>query len=192
MHLPTSTKLAIKRVDNVFDNVGSCRRLLREVQLLRAMGHHRNIISLADVIEPSGQKSAFNSLYYAFEYMPMNLLQLMCCYEKLTAFHVKVITFNVMCGLKFMHSAGVMHRDLKADNILVDKKCTAKICDFGMARQTSDLVNPKTVLHGCYQFVKENKYTEDSENLSSEEVKKVTLDPKVFEAAVKDYKGIMK
>ena len=105
---------------------------------------------------------------------------------------MKAITFHVLCGLKFVHSAGVMHRDLKADNSLVDRTCTAKICDFGMARQTSDLVNPKTVLYGCYQCVKENKYTEDSENLSTEEVKKVTLDPKVFEAAIKDYKGIMK
>lgn len=43
-HLPSDTNVAIKKVDNVFANAGDAKRLLREVQILKSMGHHRNVI----------------------------------------------------------------------------------------------------------------------------------------------------
>jgi serine/threonine protein kinase len=46
----------------------------------------------------------------------------------------KVLIFNMLCGVNFIHSAGVIHRDLKPSNILIESDCTAKICDFGLAR----------------------------------------------------------
>jgi p38 MAP kinase len=41
---------------------------------------------------------------------------------------------GAQCGLKYMHSAGVIHRDLKPSDILVSEKCTVKICDIGLPR----------------------------------------------------------
>ena len=44
------------------------------------------------------------------------------------------ILYNLLCSLKFLHSANVIHRDIKPGNILIDNYCSIKICDFGLAR----------------------------------------------------------
>ena len=53
---------------------------------------------------------------------------------KLTEDHVMALLYNLICALKFIHSANVMHRDLKPANILVNNNCEVKLCDFGLAR----------------------------------------------------------
>ena len=52
----------------------------------------------------------------------------------LTESHLKMIAYNGLCGLKFLHSFNVIHRDLKPANILINKDCWVKFCDFGLAR----------------------------------------------------------
>ena len=37
-------------------------------------------------------------------------------------------------GLKYLHSIGILHRDIKPGNLLVNSNCLLKICDFGLAR----------------------------------------------------------
>ena len=44
------------------------------------------------------------------------------------------LMYNMLCGMKFIHSAGIMHRDVKPDNILISKKGTIMFCDFGLSR----------------------------------------------------------
>lgn len=48
--------------------------------------------------------------------------------------HVTVILYNLLCSIKFMHSANIIHRDIKPSNILVNEQCQIRICDFGLAR----------------------------------------------------------
>ncbi len=55
---------------------------------------------------------------------------------------MKRILYDTLCGLNFIHSAGVIHRDLKPDNILISTD-GSKICDFGLARQTKDILDPQ-------------------------------------------------
>jgi serine/threonine protein kinase len=48
--------------------------------------------------------------------------------------HLKIIIYNTLCSLKFLHSCNVVHRDIKPANILINKNCQVMICDFGLAR----------------------------------------------------------
>ena len=96
-------------------------------------------MKLFDILEPSDPAN-FKTLYLVFEAMPADLRKVYRGQFFMTERHIKTILFNLLCGLKYIHSAGIMHRDIKPANLLITQDCTVKICDFGLARQ----------LHGIY------------------------------------------
>ncbi len=48
--------------------------------------------------------------------------------------HIQFFLYQILRGLKYLHSCGILHRDLKPRNLLVNSNCDLKICDFGLAR----------------------------------------------------------
>jgi len=54
--------------------------------------------------------------------------------QPLSDAHFQSFIYQTLCGLKYIHSANVIHRDLKPGNLLVNADCELKICDFGLAR----------------------------------------------------------
>ena len=48
--------------------------------------------------------------------------------------HIKTFLYQMLVGVKYIHSAHCIHRDLKPANILLNEDCSLKICDFGLAR----------------------------------------------------------
>ena len=48
--------------------------------------------------------------------------------------HIKIIMYNIICSLHYLHTANIFHRDIKPANILIDFNCRTKLCDFGLAR----------------------------------------------------------
>ncbi|CAI4514170.1 BBM_1a_G0023490.mRNA.1.CDS.1 [Saccharomyces cerevisiae] len=132
------TTVAIKKVTNVFSKTLLCKRSLRELKLLRHFRGHKNITCLYDmdiVFYPDG---SINGLYLYEELMECDMHQIIKSGQPLTDAHYQSFTYQILCGLKYIHSADVLHRDLKPGNLLVNADCQLKICDFGLARGYSE------------------------------------------------------
>ena len=56
--------------------------------------------------------------------------------------------YNLLCAVKYLHSANVLHRDLKPANVLVNEDCSVKISDFGLARSISGVETATCILDG--------------------------------------------
>lgn len=48
--------------------------------------------------------------------------------------HIVTLLYNILCSVNFLHSANLIHRDLKPDNLLMNSSCEIKIADFGLSR----------------------------------------------------------
>lgn len=132
----TKEEVAIKKIANAFDNRIDAKRTLREIKLLCHMDHD-NIIKIKDIIIPP-EKEKFNDVYIAYELMDTDLHQIIRSSQALTDDHCQYFLYQLMRGLKYIHSANVLHRDLKPSNLLLNANCDLKICDFGLARTTSE------------------------------------------------------
>ncbi|KAL5531716.1 hypothetical protein ACEPAG_4593 [Sanghuangporus baumii] len=123
--------VAIKLVTRVFEKTSLAKRALREITLLRHFANHENITGLIDVDAISKD---FNEIYLFLEPMEADLHQIIKSGQTLTNEHVQYFVYQILRGMKYVHSASVVHRDLKPGNLLVNADCELKICDFGLAR----------------------------------------------------------
>lgn len=136
MNSETREMVAIKKIANAFDNHMDAKRTLREIKLLRHLDHE-NIIGIRDVIPPPIPE-AFNDVYVATELMDSDLHNIIRSNQNLSEEHCQYFLYQILRGLKYIHSANVIHRDLKPSNLLLNANCDLKICDFGLARPTSE------------------------------------------------------
>ncbi len=134
-HVSTKTRVAIKSELDVFDDPQTAKRILREICLLRVL-KHPNIVRLYDVFIPERRPHSqmFDSICLAFERAETSVDKLIKSPLILKPENVRLIIYNILVGLNYIHSAGVMHRDIKPGNILINSDCSIRICDFGLAR----------------------------------------------------------
>ena len=152
-HKPTGKKVAIKRMDGVFEDEIDCKRILREVNLLRQL-QHPYVIRIIDVIEPKDHEH-FDCIYVVLELAESDLKKVIKSAIHLQIKHIQTVVYNLLCATKYLHTANVIHRDLKPANVLVNEDCTVKICDFGLARSISGVGSSGMFLQGR-KFAKEN------------------------------------
>ncbi|KAI9355097.1 kinase-like domain-containing protein [Zopfochytrium polystomum] len=134
--LETNQDVAIKKVLKVFEKSILAKRALREIKLLRHFNGHENITGLLDM--DIADVTNFNEIYLVQELMEADLHQIIRSEQPLTDAHFQYFIYQICRGLKYIHSANVLHRDLKPGNLLVNADCELKICDFGLARGLSD------------------------------------------------------
>lgn len=128
----TQTVVAIKRCKRVFDDLIDCKRILREISILRCLKHN-NVVELKEIVAPPDMRT-FTELYIVMELADSDLKKLCKQDVTLTSLHINTLLYNLLVGLKYIHSAGIYHRDLKPANCFVNQDCTVKIGDFGLSR----------------------------------------------------------
>eukprot|EP00966_Prymnesium_polylepis_P306988 7094165-Prymnesium_polylepis.1 len=128
----TGNQVAIKRISNIFFDVGECVKVLREVRLLQHFCHE-NILGLHDLVL-RGSSGEAEDIYLVTALMDIDLHYVIHSRQTLHRDHIQYFVYQILRGLRAIHSAGVLHRDLKPSNILVNKDCELRICDFGLAR----------------------------------------------------------
>jgi mitogen-activated protein kinase 1/3 len=127
----TGQKVAIKKCPNIFEDPLDAKRIAREIRLLRHF-NHPNIIKILDITPPTA--ADFNDVYIVAELMDTDLHRVIYSGQRLTEEHIQFFLYQLLCGIKYMHSANVIHRDLKPSNILLNENCDLKVCDFGLSR----------------------------------------------------------
>lgn len=132
----TKEEVAIKKIGNAFDNTIDAKRTLREIKILRHMDHE-NIIAIKDIIRPP-KREGFSDVCIVYELMDTDLNQIIRSDQPLNDDHGQYFLYQILRGLKYVHSANVLHRDLKPGNLFVNVNCDLKIGDFGLARTTSE------------------------------------------------------
>ncbi|XP_068305004.1 probable serine/threonine-protein kinase At1g54610 [Pyrus communis] len=121
--------VALKKVR--FDNLEpeSVKFMAREINVLRKLDHP-NVIKLEGLV--TSRMSC--SLYLVFEYMEHDLSGLAATSGvKFTEPQVKCYMKQLLSGLEHCHNHGVLHRDIKGSNLLIDNEGSLKIADFGLA-----------------------------------------------------------
>lgn len=126
----TGHKVAIKIIDKSFiKDERTRRKIFQEVFIMKKL-NHRNIIRLLEVFESN--KNVMIVLEYAGG---GDLLQIIKARGRLTEDECRGIFYQVIEAVKACHSMGIIHRDIKLDNILLTSDYTdIKLCDFGVSR----------------------------------------------------------
>lgn len=116
----------------VFEDDVDCKRILRELHLLRQL-QHPFCVELVDIIKPRNLQN-FDTVYVVLGLSESDLKKVIKSAIFLETKHIATVVYNLLCGLKYLHSANILHRDLKPANVLINEDCSVQIADFGLSR----------------------------------------------------------
>jgi mitogen-activated protein kinase 3 len=126
-------RVAIKKIKEALFHPLDAKLVLRELKISRLIGKHPNILGIRDLIRPNS-KRRMDTIYIVSDFMDTDLYRLCQSQVEFTENHVRHLMYQMLCGLNYMHSANILHRDMKTANLLVDRNFNLQICDFGLAR----------------------------------------------------------
>lgn len=80
------------------------------------------------------ESTQFDDVYIVSPLYDKDLGKILAANVKLSSAHKQYFVYQILCALKYLHSASILHRDLKPANILIQESCDLALCDFGLAR----------------------------------------------------------
>ncbi|KAJ8107525.1 hypothetical protein ONZ43_g6709 [Nemania bipapillata] len=147
MNATTGEFLAVKEVEVNQKVAGGDKNKMKE--LLAALDQEIDTMQNLDhenIVQYLGCERKETSISIFLEYISGGSIG--SCLRKHGKFEepvVRSLTRQTLSGLAYLHREGILHRDLKADNILLDLDGTCKISDFGISKKTDDIYgNDKT------------------------------------------------
>ncbi|CAL9005646.1 unnamed protein product [Prunus brigantina] len=126
----TNETIALKKIRLEQEDEGVPSTAIREISLLKEM-QHGNIVRLQDVVHSEKR------LYLVFEYLDLDLKKHMDSTPEFAKDprQIKMFLYQILRGIAYCHSHRVLHRDLKPQNLLIDRRTNSlKLADFGLAR----------------------------------------------------------
>ncbi|KAI0122821.1 kinase-like domain-containing protein [Xylariales sp. AK1849] len=128
MQIYSGRLVALKKIRMEGERDGFPVTAVREIKLLQSL-RHENIVALQEVMVEK------NDCFMVFEYLSHDLTGLLNHPSfKLDPAQRKHLAKQLFEGLDYLHTRGVLHRDIKAANILVSSDGILKLADFGLAR----------------------------------------------------------
>ncbi|XP_028790049.1 probable serine/threonine-protein kinase At1g54610 [Neltuma alba] len=125
----TGELVALKKVRLDTSKPECIKFMAREIMILRRLDHP-NVVKLKGL----ATSRMHYSLYLVFDFMQSDLARIVSRpEERLTEPQVKAYMHQLLSGLQHCHDRGILHRDIKGSNLLIDKSGMLKIADFGLA-----------------------------------------------------------
>ena len=123
--------VAIKKIPQYAKSADTAKRVLREMLILQHFQFVRQIVAAHMIFRPV---SAEKDLYVVMDYVPSDLSTFIKQTSQLNEAMIQYIVAQLLLGLRGIHSADCVHRDLSTRNVLLNERCEVQIADFGLAR----------------------------------------------------------
>ncbi|XP_026072211.1 serine/threonine-protein kinase MARK2-like isoform X7 [Carassius auratus] len=128
-HVLTSKEVAVKIIDKTQLNSSSLQKLYREVRLMKFL-NHPNIVKLFEVIDTE------KTLYLVMEYASGGeVFDYLVAHGRMKEKEARAKFRQIVSAVQYCHQKCIVHRDLKAENLLLDADMNIKIADFGFSNE---------------------------------------------------------
>ncbi|XP_069501228.1 serine/threonine-protein kinase MARK2 isoform X8 [Ambystoma mexicanum] len=128
-HVLTGKEVAVKIIDKTQLNSSSLQKLFREVRIMKVL-NHPNIVKLFEVIETE------KTLYLVMEYASGGeVFDYLVAHGRMKEKEARAKFRQIVSAVQYCHQKLIVHRDLKAENLLLDADMNIKIADFGFSNE---------------------------------------------------------
>lgn len=154
--MPRCVPMPLRGVASADAGVHPVQRTYREIMYLSSeLREHPNIVKLVNILRAEND----TDIYLVFEHLgeqpsaccagaiaptaasPLAETDLHAVIRAgiLQPIHKQFVVYQLVKALRYMHSAELLHRDVKPSNLLLNADCSVKLCDFGLCRSTADM-----------------------------------------------------